>query len=208
MRALSALFAIGCVGAAEFVVRDAQVELVALPTSFRYDLSGSSSSTSGNDGFTSGTGLRIGTRWSLSVPGSSVGALAGADVVADGFTYSGGGGMAAYGLRGALGGGWAISDRWQVLGEIAATYGRANLDLPSTASAPANSSAGSYLGYDARLSAGWQVARGLQVELSAGWLQANYALDGAGVAIDLQRSGLFIGLGLSWRIDDAPPTLE
>lgn len=208
MRALSALLVVGCAGAAEFVVRDAQVELVALPTSFSYDLSGSSASTSGDDGFKSGTGLRVGTRWSWSLPGSSFGALAGADVVADGFTYSGGGGMAAYGLRGAVGGGWALSDRWQMQGELGATYGRADLDLPGTASAPAQSAAGSFLGYDARLSASWQVARGLNVGLSAGWLQASYTLDGAGVAIDLKRSGLFIGLGIAWRIDDAPPTLE
>jgi hypothetical protein len=193
---------------AEFVVRDAQVELSALPTGFDYRASGGSSEVNGTDGFASGTGLSGGIRWGWAAPGSALGALAGADLVTNGFTYGGGGGMAEVGLRIAGGGGWAINDDWQMLGEVGLGYGIGKLDLDQSTTIPAASFTGPVSTYDARLSGTWQAWRHLQLKLSVGWQASTSQLTGDNIDLTLERSGPTIGLGLTWRIDDAPPQVR
>jgi hypothetical protein len=210
---LSSVAGLACIASAtasgaEFVVRDAQVELSALPTGFNYHASGGPTEVSGSDAFTSGTGLSGGVRWSWTAPGSALGVLGGADVVTNAFTYGGGGGMAEVGVRVAGGGGWAISDEWQMLGEVGLGYGAAKLDLNQSDSIPGASFNGPATTYDAHLSGTYQAWRHLQVMLSVGWQVSSYKLTGDGLDLTLDRSGPTVGLGLTWRIDDSPPRVR
>lgn len=192
----------------EFAMRDLRIGLAALPSSYDYTITGSAASVSGSDGFDSGTGLEAGVRWSWSRPGGSFGLVGGLDAVLDGFTAGSGGGMVGYGGRASLGAGWAVADRWQVVGEAGLTYGRASLDLDATRNTVALTASGSYLAYDARLVATFQAWQSVQVQALAGWQVASYSLSGSAVDITLDRAGLMVGLGLAWRLDASPTRLE
>lgn len=202
---------LACAGlcpAAELVVRDVRAAVLVRPGDFDFALDSDLIALSGEDAFDSGTGLELGTRYSFARPGSSWGLVVGGDAAADWYTYADDQGMASYGVRACAGLGWAISDRWTVVGEAGLGYGFADLELPATGAAPAFSADGDGLFYDARLSAIFFPARRWSVHAHVGWLISEYDLEGDGVELELEQSGLYAGLGLTWLFSTKPRGLE
>lgn len=194
--------------AAELVVRDVRAAVLVRPGDFDFTLDSDLVDLSGSDAFDSGTGLELGMRYSFARPGSSWGLVVGGDAAADWYTYADDQGMVSYGLRGCAGVGWAVSDRWTLVLEGGLGYGFADLDLPATGAAPAFSADGDGLMYDARLSAVFFAARRWTVHGHVGWMISDYALAGDGVDLDLEQSGLYAGVGLTWLFSTKPRGLE
>lgn len=196
------------VPAAELVVRDLALSLSVLPTGFSYTVTSPTVTGSGNDAFTSGTELSFGGRYALSRPGDSLGLVVGADVISDTWTYGSSGHLFANGLRASAGLGWAVSDACTVLLEPGIRYGFSTVDIPSSSYAPDYSATGTFTGYDARLSALWQVANGLLLEGHGGWLSVQHKTSGTDVDETLDISGLYVGVGVVWRWSTAPTRIE
>jgi hypothetical protein len=194
--------------AAELVVRDLEVSLSVLPTSFSYTVTSPTVSGSGDDGFSSGTELSVGGRYSLARPGDAIGLVLGADLLSDTWTYDGDGYLFATGLRASAGLGWAVSDDWTVLVEPGFRYGVNAIDLPATASSAGFSASGSFSGYDVRTAALWQVSKGFLIEAHAGWLSLSHSISGDDIDQTIDQNGLYVGIGVAWRWSTAPTRIE
>ena len=194
----------------ELVVRDLDINAVALPTSFTYALTGSGSSGAGNDAFASGTGLGVGGRWSLARPGDALGLVLGLDAMLEDWTYgSSADALFAADLRASAGLGWAITPHWTAIAELGAGYGFSHLDLPASAIAPAFSASGDHFAYDVRADLRWQFARGLVFVVQGGWLHSEHSFSNGSISdLKLTQSGLYAGIGFTWRFSDAPERLE
>jgi hypothetical protein len=197
-----------CLPAAELVVRDVRAGLATRPLGFDFTLATPTIEASGSDAFAGGIGLEAGGRWSFARPGDAVGAIVGADLLIDGYTYEGGGSLAATALRAAAGGGWAVADRWTATLEAGWLYGPSTLTLPETASAPALEATGTMSGWDVRLGLDAMLTRRIGLGLSLSWLSLSHDLSGDDVTMTLDQAGYAVGVELRWRFTDAPPRLE
>jgi hypothetical protein len=195
--------------AAEFVMRDAEVSALVLPTTFDFTLDTPSFSRSGTDHFHAGTELDAGGRYSLSRGGDPFGVVIGLDATTQAFSYDSEDFLFAYGVRGSLGGGYAINDDWSMTGEVGFTYGKTRLTLPGSSAAPAFSADGNYHSIDLRLVALYTITRRILASAQFGYAVTTHALTtDAGDSLTLKQRGLFIGLGVSWRLSTAPVRLE
>lgn len=209
-------FAVACLAtvlcpvavAAELVVKDVGVSLSVLPTAFDYELKSETLARSGSDAFVSGTSLALTGRYGLARPGDSLGLVVGSELYADTWTYDGGGTLASLGLRVSAGLGWAITDDLTLLVEPGLRYGASTLDVPGSATSGELSGSGPSSGLDARLSALWQLRPGLLLSAHGGWLTQNHQLEADDIKLDLDQSGLVVGVGVSWRWSTAPPRIE
>jgi hypothetical protein len=193
--------------AAELVVRDIRASAGSRPTDFDFTLTTPTVSASGSDGFEAGLGLELGGRWSFSRPGDAVGLVVGLDGMLDGYSYGGGDGLATTWLRLSAGPGWAITDRWTLLGEVGAMYGVSAIALPPTVSSGDFSATGTATGYDIRVSSNWLLTRQFAIGAYVGYMTATHDLSGD-AEMSVEQSGLTGGLELVWRFTDAPPRLE
>lgn len=195
-------------GASEVAVRDLRAGVLFRPVSIEFTVSGDTVEASGSDDWNAGGQLEFGGRWSFSPVGSSLGLVVGADGGLEGLGDGDGGTLATLSGRASLGGAWAISDRFTAILEAGGTVGVSSLDMPASGRAPAYTADGSMLGYDLRLSGSWRFSRRFALEGVLGWMAAGHELSGDGLDIDLDRDGLFVGIGFVWRLSNAPTRLE
>lgn len=193
---------------AELVVRDLQLSLTVLPAGFSYTVTSPTVSGSGDDAFTSGTELSFGGRYALARPGDSLGLVLGADLISDAWTYGTSGSLVATGLRASAGLGWAMSDDWTLLVEPGIRYGINAFDLPSSSFAPDYSATGTFSGYDARVTALWQISKGFLIEGHGGWMSVQHTSSSDEIEQTIDQSGLVVGIGVVWRWSSAPPRIE
>lgn len=195
--------------AAELVVRDLQADLTVLPTSFAYEVTSATVNATGDDSFRSGTGLMFGGRRSLSRAGDAVGLVVGADLLSNTWTYGDSGYLWGYGIHATAGLGWAINDRWTLVLEPGLGVGFDRLSLGSTRAGPGLESTGRWVGWDVRAAAGWQVSEQVIVRGTLGWMTARFdQQDADGVSGSITPSGLSFGIGVAWRLSNAPETLR
>lgn len=202
------LLGIATLPAAELAIRDVHLGLSNRPSNFDFELKSSTADVSGSDAFDGGLSLEVGGRWSFTRTGDSIGLVAGVDLAADAQSYGGGDGLSTLWGRGALGAGWAVTDRVTLIGEGLVGYGLSTLSLPATSQTAAFSADGNATSYEARVTGLWQFTRSFGAGLSAGWLVASHDLTSDGADLTLDQNGWYIGLTASWRISDAPPALE
>jgi hypothetical protein len=195
--------------ATEFVMRDAEASASVLPTSFDFTLDTPSFSRTGSDHFHAGTELDVGGRYSLSRGGDPFGLVIGIDATSQAFSYDSEDFLFAYGARGSLGGGYAFNDDWSLAGEVGFTYGKTRLNLPGTSAAPAFSASGDYHSVDVRAVALYTVTSHVLVSAQLGYAVTTHDLTtNAGDSLTLTQKGLYIGLGVTWRLSTAPVRLE
>ena len=197
-----------CASAAELTVRDVRLGLSNRPADFSFELDSSTTTRSGDDAFDGGLAIEGGIRWSFARAGDSLGLIVGADLLGEAQSYDGEQGLTALWGRGALGLGWAATDRLTVLGEGLLGYGLSSLSLPASAAAPEFDATGSAISYEARLTGTWQVTRTFNAGLFAGWLIATHTLSDDDTDLTLDQGGWYLGLLASWRISDLPTSLE
>ncbi len=197
-------------GAAEFVMRDAEVSAAVLPTAFDFTLDTPSFSRTGTDHFKAGTALDAGGRYSLGRGGDPFGLVIGIDAATQAFSYDSEDFLFAYGLRGSLGGGYALNDDWSLIGEVGFTYGKTKLSLPGTSAAPAFSASGNYHSVDARLVGLYTITSRILASAQWGWraVTTHDLTTNAGDSLTLKQKGLSIGIGVTWRLSTAPVRLE
>jgi len=208
---LSALCLFALVGnssGAELVVRDAHLDLELLPTDFDYDLSGATTSGSSEDSFDRHVGLAAGVLYSFSGPGDAHGIIVGGEVAVSQASYGSIGNLTAVSLRGQVGYGWALTDRWTVHGLAEVGYGLSTFDITENSAFSAVSMDGSQFGYGARATVQYSFSDLLHISLKAGWQEVEYDLSGSGVDLTLNNSGMMIGLGISYRLSNTPRPLE
>jgi len=196
------------VPAAELIVRDIRGAVLVRAGDFDFELDSDTFDRSGSDSFESGTGLELGARYSWSAAGSSWGLVLGGDITADWYTYDEDQGLAMYGARGALGGGWSPFDRWTFVLEAGVGAAVSELEIPETSGAAEFTADGTALFYDARLSCLYRVAQRWSVHAHVGYMQADHDLSGSGVDVTLDQSGVWAGLGVTWMFSGKPPRLE
>lgn len=195
--------------ATEFVMRDAEASASALPTAFDFTLDTPSFSRTGTDHFHAGTELDVGGRYSLSRGGDPFGLVIGIDATSQAFSYDSQDFLFAYGARGSLGGGYAFNDEWSMTGEVGLSYGKTRLNLPGTSAAPAFSASGDYHSVDLRAVALYTITSHVLVSAQLGYEVTTHALTtNAGDSLTLKQKGLYIGLGVTWRLSTAPVRLE
>lgn len=195
--------------AAELVVRDIRLGIATRPSNFDFTMSSPTVEVSGTDAFDAGLSLESGIRWSFAPVGDSIGLVVGADLAMDGQRYGGGSdGLSTVWAKGSAGLGWAATDRLTLIAEGLAGYGLSALRLPATSSMPEYSADGTAIAYEARLTGTWQVTRGFNAGVMAGWLVASHKLTNDDTDLTLDQSGWYAGLVFSWRINDMPQSLE
>lgn len=194
--------------AVELVVRDIRAALLVRSSDFEFELDSPTFDRSGEDSFDSGTGVEVGARYSIAPTGGAWGLVFGGDLTADWYSYDGGDGLSMYGLRAAGGGGWAIADRWTLVGELGAGYAFSELTVPATTAAAEFTADGSALFYDARLSCLYRVAKRWSVHAHVGYMIASHDLEGSGVDVTVDQDGLWAGLGVTWLFSTKPTRLE
>lgn len=194
--------------AAELVMRDIGVGVVAPPTGFTYDVSSDAGDRSGSDSFGSAYGIDLHGRYSLARTGDSIGLVLGAALGAEKADYSAGGSFTAFSGTGLMGCGWAISDRLILLGEAQVGLGLGKLDLDASSSAEALSVSGPLIIGGVQASGHFALTESLVLALGVGWQETIAPLSGNGVNIDLKISGVTAFLSLDWRLSDRPFLLE
>lgn len=194
---------------AELVMRDLQAVILARPTAFDFTLETPTYTRNGDDGFNAGTALALGGRYSLSRVGDPFGLVVGLDAVTESYSYGSQDFMFTYGMRGSLGLGYALSDRWSLTGDLGLAYGRTDLSLPASNAAPEFNADGSHLGYDARLTCLFAATRNLLISLHLGFMRMSHDLTtNQGDVLTLDQQGPYLGLGVSWRLSSAPVHVE
>jgi len=194
-------------GAAELVIRDLQADVLLPPTAYTFTLDTPGGDQTGSDGFSSGSALCLGGRYSLSRSGDAVGLVGGADLEAAGYTSSDTN-LFDLGGRLSLGVGWAITDTWVVtlMGGYALGQGRFTADASN--GAPQLTVRGPYHGEDLRLDLQYHVSRAFALDLGGGYWRDTHRLSGDASTLELQRSGGFVGIGFIWRLQSSPVRLE
>ncbi|MDA3961454.1 MAG: hypothetical protein PF961_11740 [Planctomycetota bacterium] len=205
---LALLCLAGLVPAAEIVIRDVRAAVLVRATDFDFDLSAPNRTQSGSDAFNSGTGLELGVRYGFSGTGSSVGLIVGGDLNADWYSYDGDDGLANYGLRGCVAGGWSPIDRWTFMLEGGLGAGYSSLSLPASDASAAFEADGSSLAYDARLVTMFRMSKRWAVHGHLGYMAASNDLSGDDIDITIDQGGLFAGVGVTWMFSTRPTRLE
>jgi hypothetical protein len=202
------LSAISMTSAAELVVRDGAINLELLPSDFSYSFSGPSLSASGDDAFESHNGLLAGVRYSIAGPGDTHGFLIGGGLTAAQASYGSVGHLSQFGLRVEGGYGWSISDRWLVSSLIDVGYGISTFDLTANSVIPSVSLSGKVLSYGVRAEGDYAITDLFHTQVAVGWRHFGHDLSGGGIDMTLDNDGIFIALGLSYRLSNSPSPLE
>ncbi len=193
---------------AELVTRDLFVSFDTQPTDFSFTVDGPVGSRSGDDAFSSGLGLSLGGRWSLSSAGSNLGLVLGGDLDVTSYQYERSAENMTFGARLIIGGGWALSDRWELLLEPTVELGHAAFDFPATDSYPAYDTSGLLFGYGLRLGAIHRFNARWAVMGAVGWKRIENDLSGDGIDLTITQEGLSLSLGLLYRLSAAPARVE
>ena len=194
--------------AAELVVRDVGVSVGVAPSSFSYDLSNAAGSRSGDDAFDTNLEVEGHGRYSLAGTGESWGAVVGAGLALQRAGYGSGGGWVSPQVRALAGVGWALSDRWTLLGEAELGLGVGTLRIDGGASFPEQRYRGTVLAPGLRATALMTLSEQWYGSLSAGWRQTRGSFTGDGADLSLTISGFTAALGAEWRFSARPALLE
>ncbi len=194
--------------AAELVMRDIGVGVVLPPTDFTYDVTSDAGDRSGNDSFDSAYGIDLHGRYSLARTGDSIGLVLGAALGAEKADYSAGGTWTEFSASGLVGCGWALSDRWILLGEAQLGLGLGQFDLDASSAAPALSVSGPLIIGGIQASGRFALTESVILGVGVGWQQTIAPLSGDGVDMILKISGTTAFLSLDWRLSDRPFLLE
>jgi hypothetical protein len=192
---------------AELVIRDLQADIELPPTKYSFQLNTPGGNRTGNDGFSSGSALTLGGRYSVSRPGDAFGLVAGVDLELAGYTdsYSD---LLDVGGRASLGAGYAVSDDWVLTLSAGYALGEGKYSANASNGAPQVDVHGPYHGEDVRLDVLYHVTRSIGVTAGGGYWRDVHKLSGSGSSLQLQRSGLVVGIGVTWRFFSAPVRLE
>lgn len=193
---------------AELVTRDLFISLDSQPTEFTFVADGPVGRRTGDDAFDSGFGLSLGGRWSFTPAGSSLGLVIGGDLDATSYVYQDGAENFSVGVRAILGGGWAITDRWELLIEPTIEVGYATFDFPGTQAYADFSADGMQFGYGVRLNLIHRFSERWAVMGALGWKRIENDLSGDDLDLTITQEGASISLGVLYRLSAAPTRVE
>jgi hypothetical protein len=211
MRTLPWLLLLSCwcgvAEGAELVVRDLAAGVELPPTHYTFKLDTPGGDQSGSDGFSTGSALTLGGRYSVSRPGDAFGLVAGLDLELAGYTdsYSN---LLDVGGRASLGVGYALTDNWVLTLSGGYGYGVGKYRANASNGAPQIDASGPYHGEDVRLDVQYHLNRTIGLTAGVGYWRDVHQLSGSQSTLQLQRSGLVIGIGVTWRFISAPVRLE
>jgi hypothetical protein len=195
--------------AAELVMRDLQANMLVLPTAFDFTLDTDNFSRTGSDSFDAGTALELGGRYSFSRVGDPFGLVVGLDATTQAYSYDSEDFLFAYGVRACLGGGYAFTDSWSFTAETGVAFGWTDLSLPDSSTSEGFSADGDYLAFDLRLAAHYTISRRMLISFQAGYLSQTHDLQtDDGDDLELEITGAYIGIGMTWRFSNAPERVE
>lgn len=195
--------------AVEPTVRDLTVDVEILPAEFEFDLSSSEVSVSTDDSFDQALGFAIGGRYGLGWPGSPHTFVGGLQGIIGLYEYDpSSASYTNYGLRATLGYGYAISDRWTVLGELLAEFGIAEFEFGSSDAVDGTTLDGDYQRYGLQTRVAFEITDSWLTNAHLGYMFGSAELEGDGRTLDMDQSGFLLGIGCSYRFGGAPERLE
>jgi len=204
---LSGLVVSDCATGAELVIRDLQADVLLPPTKYSFTLDTPGGDQTGSDGFSSGSALCLGGRYSLSRSGDAVGLVCGVDLECAGYTSSDTN-LLDLGGRLSLGVGYAITDAWAATLMAGYAYGQGRFTADASNGAPELNVRGPYHGEDLRLDVQCHVSRSFAIDVGGGYWRDTHRLSGDSSTLELERTGAFVGLGFIWRLQSSPVRLE
>lgn len=205
--AAAALGALPLAGA-EPTVRDLTIDLEILPAEFDFELRSDEVAVDTDDSFDQALGLAIGGRYGFGWAGSPHTVVGGLQATLGKYEYDPSDAtFTSYGLRATLGYGYAIGDRWTVLGEVLGEYGLAEFEL-SASTAGGLSLEGDYTRLGLELRGVFDISDHWLTNAHLGYMIGSATLDGSGRTLDMDQSGILFGIGLSYRFSAAPRRLE
>ncbi len=191
---------------AEVARGDLQFALEDADGAFDYTLGTPVGTFTGSDAYSRLTTARLGGRWGWSQTGSSLGLLAGADLLHSNGILEGGS-LRGWGFDGTLGGTWAFADQWALDGEMFIGMQQTTLELQAAGNG--FSGDGTQLRDGARLRLLWHASPRWSIGLESGWQQWSADLSGSdGRSLTLEGGGLVWGLVLAWRPSVRPAGVE
>ena len=206
---LGALVFLPAVQASELVVRDLIIDLEFLPAAYDYTLDDGETSRSDSDEFDSAIGIAIGGRYSFAGPGDRHGFIVGGELCGAQYgTSDPEGHLTTYGARVEGGYGFALSDRWTIIGLAEVGYGLATFDVTGGGDFPTFSADGTTLTYGAALGVDFAVTERVLVGVDLGYQVRTIDLSGNGLDIELEQGGLRAAIGLTYRFSARPSPLE
>ena len=195
--------------ASELVVRDLIIDLEFLPAAYDYTLDDGETSRSDSDEFDSAIGIAIGGRYSFAGPGDRHGFIVGGELCGAQYgTSDPEGHLTTYGARVEGGYGFALSDRWTIIGLAEVGYGLATFDVTGGGDFPTFSADGTTLTYGAALGVDFAVTERVLVGVDLGYQVRTIDLSGNGLDIELEQGGLRAAIGLTYRFSARPSPLE
>jgi len=206
MRSLVPLLLAVLSGAAEVARNDLQLAVESADGGYDYTLNTPVGSFTGSDAFDRFSTLRLGGRWAWSGIGSSLGLLAGGDLLYTDATLADGS-LTGWGAELDVGGTWAVHDRWCLDAEAFGGYQMVSLDMQSAGAQLTGD--GGMLRNGLRLRLLWHASNHWSIGTEAGWQAWHSALTVTGDRdLTMDGSGLQWGLVLAWRPSVRPAGIE
>jgi hypothetical protein len=207
LRFAAALFGVTALPAAELVIRDLTVGLVAPPAGYSYEITDSAGTRSGDDAFDKVGGLGLGLHWSFSGPGQSTGLVVGGRLVSESSAFAGGGTFTGLGCDLDLGYGWAITDRLSLVPLVTLSPRLHTMEVEAAGSIAGFTAKGNGYAYGGRLVLAYAIADVVVLGLEAGYRRGSASLTGDR-DVQLDNQGLTAGLMIGWRFAATPQGLE
>jgi hypothetical protein len=206
MKALLLAMLAAAASTAEVARRDVQFAIDSGDGGFDYTLDTDLGSFAGTDAFDRLSTVRLGGRWSLSRPGSSLGLLVGGDLTRCDAPMPTGG-MDGWGADLSAGGTWAFAESWALDAEAFAGWQRVSLDVTTGTTSLAGD--GDLLRSGARLRVLYTPWTHWSLGVEGGWTSWQTSISSAdGRQLDLDGGGLGAGLVLAWRPSARPAGIE
>ena len=211
LRSMAAVLIVSAplLNAAEPTVRDLTVDIELLPAEFDFELRSSEVAVDTEDSFDQALGFALGGRYGLGWPGSPHTVVGGLQLTAGLYEYDpSDASYTSYGVRATLGYGYAINDRWTVLGELLAEYGIAEFKFGTSDAVSGIALDGDYDRFGAEVRGVFEISDQWLTNAHLGFMVGGASLDGDGRTLEMDQSGVLFGIGLSYRLGASPQRLE
>ena len=196
--------------ASELVIKDIYLGFELLPTDFEFDNKSDLSSNSGDDEYDASFATTIGALYSWSSPGSSSGWIAGGEANLRQQEITSDSDMTSIGVRGILGYAYAYNDRFTFAFEPFLGFGYSDFTVTDSLNIDGFDMDGFYFEYGFKAKTIMSMNDRWKAHFGIGYAITETSLDGGpdGFQSDLTASGLCFSLGIAYRWNTAPWTLE
>ncbi|NRA37555.1 MAG: hypothetical protein HRU15_05405 [Planctomycetes bacterium] len=207
---MAVVIVINNVYASELVIKDVRLGTEFLPGDFDFENTSDTNYNTGSDEFESSIGASAGAIYSWSVPGSSSGWLAGGMFTLRQQAIGDTSDVSSIGFRAIAGYAYALNDRLTFSAEPFIGIGLSDMTVQSTDNVDGFAIDGDLIEYGVNVQSIISMTSEWQALIGVGYVSSTMSLSGGPQSFqsDIDSDGLYASLGISWRWDTSPWTLE